>query len=1371
MSSQPLLPDSISALVDLSEMVDIREPMATSTPVMNTAWNATTSASSSEGNMNSQMDKLPVPQPSLPNTQKGIKNEKAASQPNPGGSASTAVSSAQGNSTPTLTLRDKNGFIARPVGHLADAVAEANIRFYQNQQASSLAGKANMPVAKVPQTPESKSMSLTPVSLSIKHILLIAGNNASGVSGVEIAAPSLTDTQIPAGPREVRTPEIPGHALNSQNVSVTANPNQSPMAGNDMQLSQVINPAEAQVTIKIEEPMDEPMEPAIRFPGECYVISDDEEDEVMAENPAPEKVRIELVNGQESDSRNAAPPQSSQNTQSLIAIPLASTIAPSASTPSISFQPRRRESAPALSFMERNGNLPYDASMELGVSTNAAFPDHNTDEEGSDMDMNIRRGELPNTQPSSKAYQSENHGRSRSTILSPAHTRTRSAAPAAYRNGGEELDDMEMVHRILNDKSRKAQILESQMEMMKKVVWEIDEKLETICEKNQEIKSLRDRCNRLQDAVDNHRQKQAPLHQEIEKLRHQVQAMADEIKRNKMEFVYCENRAKQKQELSAQVITRLRGLHDENAKYVSEMSDKYIQLKDEFDSLVREKDMLLKDISDRDSVVRAIQVTTRSSTEKILELRKEHSELREKNNMLQDLLNNKEAQIASEKAANADLRVTLKQMNSEITGIRAAMDTHHKSLLEEIEKGNKLMNEYGQIQEEEIKRSQEVMHKLLQNTGDTDSELFEALRRTHTGLDQKWNELQGALSNLREVQDVTSKAHIEKVEKWKTLKLTMGNKLEFQEQELREKQEKITDLESTILQLNSEISKLKDLNQCLLDTTKVDRESHASKVAELSKALGRAESERTELTVQKSLIEASIENTARRSEAEKDTLKDEAGRYKGLLAAADTRHQAEVEKLCRERDAAISKAQELSNLQTKFEELSIDNAGLQREAAEKQNRVSEMEKTLECAQRELGNKETQLKDLSSQLKEATEKQDELQRELDVTTVQNTAFTEGRHALDKELLSNMERIEALDSQLSGKVRAITRLSEDLEAAESKLKDLGDKYDAEICNSSEKSTEMRELRKILAEKESVIDELTRDLKDTKQQVDKLKAKFPREQESQPEEIEKETKAAGTVAIVSQNQDPTTNEVVKTLDNGEATVSDEDNGLPQFRKGVKFLKTKPVPGHLTKYGKIAKKAVIGPRKEFVQRVQAMPLSKLLDLARQQPGTDQNDKENPQQMVVSGSGQLAHQSLSKDGENGPGKGQKRSRDESEAAVVVAGTPEAPTGGSSSGNQALVLATQGGIGSQIVPATQFPHLVGNPGALNQGASISASANNMPAAVPSSSSSPPMFYNHAQHVQQGGKRKTEDENVTTTQHLQAAERSAKRNCRSKRARN
>ncbi|KAF3904046.1 hypothetical protein AA313_de0209662 [Arthrobotrys entomopaga] len=97
------------------------------------------------------------------------------------------------------------------------------------------------------------------------------------------------------------------------------------------------------------------------------------------------------------------------------------------------------------------------------------------------------------------------------------------------RERGLPARELDIVHEIFSGKLRREQQLEEQLSMMQAAILDIEDKLSTIAEKDRDRTRLRDRCQRFEDALLEHRDKERGHLEEIGNLQRRVESHNHEI--------------------------------------------------------------------------------------------------------------------------------------------------------------------------------------------------------------------------------------------------------------------------------------------------------------------------------------------------------------------------------------------------------------------------------------------------------------------------------------------------------------------------------------------------------------------------------------------------------------------------------------------------------------------------------------------------------------------------------------------------------------------------------------------------------------------------------------------------------------------------
>ncbi|KAK6355002.1 hypothetical protein TWF696_004129 [Orbilia brochopaga] len=541
--------------------------------------------------------------------------------------------------------------------------------------------------------------------------------------------------------------------------------------------------------------------------------------------------------------------------------------------------------------------------------------------------------------------------------LAPSTPRITPATPS--------VNDID-IQTILGDKFRRAQVLEEELARMQSVFLDIDDKLTSISEKDQELASLRDRCRRFQDSLNDNKDKQLLMKDEIDKLRFQLHTAHDEIKRNKIEAEHRLSRAASKQEMSDKFIKQLRANNDSNKEQMLELQDEHKRIMNEVSNIYDERDNLKHRIRERDAEVEKIRWKLDEYRTMLQDQRAGYQDLREDcakvdeavitNRMLRANLDDAQQQLERERNMVASLEASLKDMTLEIEKVRHIVNNNHDNISERIRASIKAFEELLSNQEGNFAKSRDLLLKLQSNTEDPDSELFKALSSILTTTDSKWIDVKNGVSKLCQDQEEASRAYAEKFEKWKSVKESLTQQIETQAAQLKEQVATINNLEKHNLSLGAEVEKQKELNQCLVETKNEEQKLMQAKLAEVTHNYELSESNRREFVVRVSLLESSVNTLNGKLKAERE----EAEAEKKSLKETTEKYREEITSLKAKYSDARDELAEIANLRQQLQKSKLTETELQKSLLEESQRTNAAAKSLVDLRQQLATKVGQM---------------------------------------------------------------------------------------------------------------------------------------------------------------------------------------------------------------------------------------------------------------------------------------------------------------------------------------------------------------------------------------------------------------------------
>ncbi|KAF3922096.1 hypothetical protein ABW20_dc0109519 [Dactylellina cionopaga] len=631
---------------------------------------------------------------------------------------------------------------------------------------------------------------------------------------------------------------------------------------------------------------------------------------------------------------------------------------------------------------------------------------------------------------------------------------SRRSAPASSRmNGDFPFNDIDVVHNILDGRFRRAQILEDELAQMQATVFDIDDKLKSFVDKEQEASRLRERCQLFQDAINEQRDKQTRLTDETEKLRFQLQVAHDEIKRTKSDMMHRLAREADKHHLSERIIKHLRVINETNKDQLVELDDGFKRLRTELADLLEERAALKIRVRERDVEFEKIRRDVLICQENLKSQRAKYQELLDKcvkadeitvtNKMLRINLENSRKDLDRERGVVLSLEAILKEMTLEIGILRDTITGHHDIFANKFNSTIETFRQLVSSQEVSFAQSREILIQIKSNCEDPSSGLFKTLESITTQSNSKWTSLNEVLSKLSNEQKKVSADYCEKVEKWKGLKVALTRQVDHLSKELNDQRDTIKVLSQEKACLNSEVERTKDLNQCLVQTSNREKELNEARMTEVNHKLELLEGTRREYLVKNSLLESNVKSLEMKLEAERKRFEAE----QKLLDEANAKHREEVEQLRAECKQAESDLGVAEALRAKIEGTTKLSDELKSKILEEKNRVQEATARVSSLQNELRIKDEQLRLAASRWADLSAKQNRLEVEITAAKAEVQLRSEDAqsHIINTDLQAT--KISTLEEALDKKNEAIKRLELDMRSARAEVKDWAERFEIE------------------------------------------------------------------------------------------------------------------------------------------------------------------------------------------------------------------------------------------------------------------------------------------------------------------------------------
>lgn len=172
-----------------------------------------------------------------------------------------------------------------------------------------------------------------------------------------------------------------------------------------------------------------------------------------------------------------------------------------------------------------------------------------------------------------------------------------------YDSAPSDGMDVSIIHNFLDNNIKRSRTLEIQNDTFKTAIWDTSERLTFISEKIEDSASLRSRLDITSESLDRCIKQRADLTQEVDKLARQLQTAHSDLSRAKIDADNSASRNKSKQELSTQIINRLREINRDDADKLSLLVEKHGELKTQFAEITREREKLFNSLNERDKKI------------------------------------------------------------------------------------------------------------------------------------------------------------------------------------------------------------------------------------------------------------------------------------------------------------------------------------------------------------------------------------------------------------------------------------------------------------------------------------------------------------------------------------------------------------------------------------------------------------------------------------------------------------------------------------------------------------------------------------------------------------------------------------------------
>ncbi|KAF3277280.1 hypothetical protein TWF970_005213 [Orbilia oligospora] len=684
--------------------------------------------------------------------------------------------------------------------------------------------------------------------------------------------------------------------------------------------------------------------------------------------------------------------------------------------------------------------------------------------------------------------------------------RSRSAAAGSRGAGGAEINDIEIVHSILDDKFRRAQRLEDELAQMQDVIYDIDNKLGSIFDRDQEVGRLRDRCQRLQDALNEHRDRQASANEEVNGLRFKLQGAHDELKRIELNMAHQLARESDKLDLSKKINRQLRDLTEKMREGLGELEEDYRGLKAELAGVLEERDRLKSRIRERDREVEKMKGGIRECERALQEQREKYRAIHEQCIDADSVrLTNERlhTDLGRERGITASLGLTLKSMAVELEGLRCSLGEQHDAVTGGV--GSTLAG-LGQLlasQQEGFKEFRDGISKLQAACESPQSELFKSIDKVINTTDAKWTGVSEAMTSLQKQQETEARTYADKLEKWKGLKESLASQVQDLTGQLRDQQESIRVLMQEKHGFSVELERQKELNRCLVETTSKEKELNDLRLAEVSHRAELLEGTKREYLVRNSLLESTVRTLESKVEAEKKNTEAE----KLALEDENKKSVEEILKLRGECTAARKSLEELDKVKDELGQATRLTTELEASIDEEQQKTKESNEELKALREQLRVKDEQLSLAASRWTDISVKVARLEEAASAARADAQLRAEEAQSHREKLNQKVLRVAELEAEHAAQASRLVNLTSELEGSKNELKEQSAKSKAlqkafdeseTLCDDQgveieAKDNEITELEKLLDKSESKIKSLQAELSERTEEAKNLKAEL--------------------------------------------------------------------------------------------------------------------------------------------------------------------------------------------------------------------------------------------------------------------------------------
>ncbi|KAK6536679.1 hypothetical protein TWF281_000900 [Arthrobotrys megalospora] len=698
--------------------------------------------------------------------------------------------------------------------------------------------------------------------------------------------------------------------------------------------------------------------------------------------------------------------------------------------------------------------------------------------------------------------------------------------PRVARTPG--INDIELVHTILDGKFRRAQQLEDELAEMQAVIFNIDDKLGSIFDRDQSASKLRDRSQRLQDALNEHRDKYARATEEASSLRFQLQAAHDELKRTELSMGNQLAREGDKLALSAKIIRQLKAYSEANRESLLDLEHGYRNIKAELAAVVEEKAKLKARIRERDDTVENMKSSIEMCQQALQGQREKYEAIRDRcinadaifatNNMLRIDLDNTRSDLNQERETVISLQGTLKSMAIELEALRSTMCGQHETVTSGVDSTTKTLHKLIESQQREFQGFRDGVAKLRSDCEDPESDLFKRLDVIIAITNSKWMGVNESMLSLHQQHEKEVQGYSDKVDKWKALKETLTGQIQDLTSRLSAQKDTINALTQEKHVTFLELEKQRELNKGLVETTSKENELHALKLTELSHKTELLEGSKREYLVKNSLLESTLRTVEAKVEAEKQ----KADAQKREWESKSEKQLEDLQKLQEQFGAAQDKLGEQEQMKGELQQATQLAADLKGRVVEEKAKSDEAKEEVRTLREELQIKDEQLSLAATRWADTSAKQTRLEEIASAAKAEAQLKAEETQAHREKVHTMKSRVAELEAESTKMSTLLKKVEADIESSKTEVKGLSKKLGT-VQESLDQSKQLCEDQRIAIEgKDTRISKLEEMLEAANEKIKSLEVTVS-EQSKAIEDTKAELKAQKDTGKQSQLPEP--------------------------------------------------------------------------------------------------------------------------------------------------------------------------------------------------------------------------------------------------------